>query len=76
MARSYLTYECPDDLLVEMGLCDAVPRKGEEISVDGRRFFVASVKWYVSTDVHNRETYPLDYFPAQCAAVRLTKRRP
>ena len=74
MTRSYLIYVGPGDLRVEMGLCTAVPSVGQRIEVDGVWFLVDAVEWAVYTTGDNPERHPADYYPQQCATVRLAKR--
>ncbi len=76
-ARSYLTYEGPNDLYVEMGLCDVVPRAGESVEVDGKRYVVASVEWLVRSGNGEGDTqmFPPDYYPQQHATVKLKRAR-
>jgi hypothetical protein len=60
-ARSYLTYEGPDDLCVTMGLCDAVPRTGESVWIDYKRYVVSSVELTVIVNSENPSDYPVQH---------------
>lgn len=73
MTRSYLVYEGPGDLRVEMGLCDVVPLKGAFVTIDGRRYKVGRVDWHVFTKGEDPDRVPPDYYPQQCATVHLRR---
>lgn len=76
--RSYLVYRGSMDLYIEMGMCTAVPRKGDLVEINGKRFVVASVQWSVfdgQGDAARPECHPVDYYPQQCATVTLSRRR-
>lgn len=75
-ARSYLVYEGPGDLRVEMGLCDVVPAKGQLVDVDGVQYRVWMVQWnvYSGQDANQLSPrHPNDWYPQQCATVTLRR---
>jgi hypothetical protein len=43
--------------------------------VDGAKFVVDAIEWSVFTKGDNPERYPQDWYPQQCATVRLVKAR-
>lgn len=67
MSRSYLVYEGPGDLCVEMGDCAVIPIVGDVVNVDG--------VWFTVRDRHFMVYVNGVSGSEQCAVVTLRKRR-
>lgn len=79
MSRSYLLYTDHLDagkakLYVEMGQVQAVPERAAFVTVDAVEYRVVDVYWNVYSKPELEEgTYPVDYYPQQCATVLLRR---
>lgn len=77
--RSYLVYEGPGDLRVEMGEVAAVPAEGSLVRIDGKSFVAVDVTWDVFTlegsIAFALADLPPSEFPQQCATVTLERKR-